>query len=97
MKTALTYIFVIISSLGLGGLVGNNIGNSNKTKLTTQRDMSLKLAEEYKGLLDKSEKDALKCLDTLTVMRTLATGCCNEAEKALNELDICRQTDSGKK
>ena len=40
MKTALTYIFVIISSLVFGGLVGNSVGSSDRAKLATQRDTS---------------------------------------------------------
>jgi len=97
MKTVLTFVFVIVSCLLFGGLVGHEIGYSGRAKLVVQRDKSLKLAEEYEGLLRTAEGAALKCLGELRTLHTLAIGCCEAAEKALNDLDSCKGKADGKK
>ena len=93
MRTALTYVFAIVASLLLGGLVGHRVGGTDRAKVESQRDQALKIAEEYRDLVGKNERAVVKCADTLKVMNALATGCCNEAERALDKLDSCRRSD----
>jgi hypothetical protein len=90
MKTALTFVFVIISCLLFGNLVGYKIGFSDKTKMVEQRERLLKLVQEYADLLTKTEKAAAECNDAVGTLRTLGTACCDAAEKALNERDACK-------
>jgi len=97
MKTALTFIFVIVSCLLFGGLVGHEIGYSGRAKLVVQRDKSLKLAEEYEGLLRRAEGAALKCLDNLRTAQVTAIQCCEAAEKILDQRDTCRKTNGKKR
>jgi hypothetical protein len=93
----LTYIFIIVSCLLFGGLAGHEIGYSGRAKLVAQRDKSLKLAEEYKALMDRTEQAALKCIDQIITLRTLGESCCDAAERALNERDACRKEHGNKR
>ncbi len=91
MKAALTLVFVTIASLVFGGLLGHRMGGNDRARLAAQRDQALKLADEFKDLAGKNERALVKCADTLKVMRALASGCCDEAERTLNELDDCEK------
>lgn len=91
MKTTLTYIFVIISCLLFGGLIGYKIGFPNKAELTSQRDRLLKTAEEYADLQTKTEQALDKCQDKEATLRMLGQACCDAAVKALDERDACRK------
>ena len=91
MKSPLVYVFITVSCLLFGGLAGHEIGYSDRAKLVVQRDKSLQLAEEYKALMDRTERVALKCAGQITVLRALGEACCNAASLALNERDACRR------
>ncbi len=91
MKTALTYLFVIISCLLFGGLVGYKIGFPNKAEMVQRRDRLLKTAEEYADLQTKTEQALDKCQDEGTGLRMIGQACCDAAVKALDERDACRK------
>jgi len=82
MRTGLTCVFIALSCLLFGGLVGHRIGFPGRAKLTAQRDKSLKLAEEYKDLLDRAEKAATACVEQVSTLRILGTACCEAAQKS---------------
>lgn len=91
MKTALTYVFVIVGCLWFGGLVGHEIGYSGRAKMVEQRDRLLKLTQEYADLQTKTEGELARCQEADGVLRALGTACCDAAEKALEERDACRK------
>lgn len=97
MGTALTYAFVVISCLLLGGLVGSEIGRFGKARIEAQRDKSLRLAGECGDLLDRAEKAAMECSGQMATLRTIGNTCCDAARRALDERDACRRGHGGKR
>lgn len=91
MKTTLTYIFVAVSCLLFGGLVGSEMGRSGRTRVEAQRDKAIGLTEKCVGQLNDLERLALKCVGELRSVGKNATQCCDAAEKALDERDACRK------
>jgi len=96
IEVVLTFVFVIVASLLFGGLVGRRIGESGNGRLIVQRDKALRLAEEFKGLLDATEKNSRKCSKQLDSLYNVAMGCCSEVERALRERDACDKKVDGK-
>jgi len=78
-NNVLLFVFLIVSQLLFGGLIGYKIGNS-KLKMLSMEVVSLKETNQsYKDAFDTSQRTADKCLEEVDTVRMIAAGCCNAA------------------